>query len=494
MGEVLPDLTKDLIASTIIIGQGMPNKFSSFSPSGRKDLLEKLTKSDFMVEDIRQRVTMRMADLQKQLRDCEDSLLIHRTQNKATEATLKAKLDEELLAIKPDFISQINELTARIDATQKDINLKNEQLKACEARANEANTELVKLLEANSAELSVEKEAYDSVYTSCLTEKTRLESELRSLNKTISSLKAVKDTCPTCGQKLPGAVKPDTSAQEQEIVKLNESLAVETAKLNDYNKKHVEYQAQIRAKYEATIGDLKAQVAAAKHETEVVQRDLTDFSYSQNIAKEQLSKLSYDKDNWDKYYERLQKEIEELQVQVQKTESIIGILEANRQDLTEHLAVIKKMENLIKRDFRGYLLENIIKYVDQVAKDYCEIVFGTRELNVYLDGNALDISYCGKMFDNLSGGEKQRVDLILQFAIRNMLTAYLNTSANILVLDEITDFLDKQSCKAVMNLIEKELTTIESVFVVSHHASELALPIDSEIHIIKNEDGISEVA
>ena len=151
------------------------------------------------------------------------------------------------------------------------------------------------------------------------------------------------------------------------------------------------------------------------------------------------------------------------------------------------------MDNLIKRDFRGYLLENTIKYVDQKAKDYSDIVFNTRELNVYLDGNALDISYCGKMFDNLSGGEKQRVDLILQFAIRDMLNAYLNSGSNILVLDEITDFLDKQSCKAVMKLIEKELTTIESVFVVSHHAAELELPIDSELKIVKNEYGISEV-
>ena len=97
------------------------------------------------------------------------------------------------------------------------------------------------------------------------------------------------------------------------------------------------------------------------------------------------------------------------------------------------------------------------------------------------------------MFDNLSGGEKQRVDLILQFAIRKMLTAYLNTSSNMLVLDEITDFLDKQSCKAVMKLIEKELATIESVFVVSHHAAELELPVDSELKINKTEDGISEI-
>ena len=217
------------------------------------------------------------------------------------------------------------------------------------------------------------------------------------------------------------------------------------------------------------------------------------LNITQNKLTETLTKLNFDKDNWDKYYEKLQKEIEGLNITLSKNNSVITLLESNKQELLEHIAVVKKMETLIKRDFRGYLLTNIIKYLDQKAKDFCEIVFETRDLNVYLDGNALDISYCGKMFDNLSGGEKQRVDLILQFAIRDMLTAYLNTSANILVLDEITDFLDKQSCKAIMKLIEKELSTVESVFVVSHHAAELALSVDSELKIIKNEDGISEV-
>ena len=94
---------------------------------------------------------------------------------------------------------------------------------------------------------------------------------------------------------------------------------------------------------------------------------------------------------------------------------------------------------------------------------------------------------------DLSGGEKQKVDLIIQFAIRDMLSVYLGITSNILVLDEVTDFLDKQSCAAVMQLIEKELNTVESVFIISHHAETLDLPIDSELHIIKNEYGISEV-
>ena len=172
---------------------------------------------------------------------------------------------------------------------------------------------------------------------------------------------------------------------------------------------------------------------------------------------------------------------------------MIAITSIAKDDYDQRIVIIKKMDTLTKRDFRGYLLTNIINYIDNKAKDYCAVVFGTRELTVEINGNALDITYCGKVFDGLSGGEKQRVDLILQLAIRDLLTSYLGLSANILVLDEITDFLDKKSCQAVMQLLEKELNTIESVFIISHRSSELEIPIDSELLIIKNELGISEL-
>lgn len=160
---------------------------------------------------------------------------------------------------------------------------------------------------------------------------------------------------------------------------------------------------------------------------------------------------------------------------------------------TAHLGVVNKISTLVTRDFRGYILSNIINYMDIKAKEYSEIVFGTKELNIYLEGNALDISYCNKPFDGLSGGEKQRVDLILQFAIRDMLSKYFNIRSNIIVLDEITDFLDKISCEAIMSLINSELNTTESVFIISHHPDELELPIDSSINIVKNADGISAI-
>ena len=493
LGEVLPDLTKDLIASTIIIGQGMPNKFSSFSPSGRKDLLEKLTKSDFMVEDIRQRVTTRLTELQKQVRDCEDNLLIHKTQNKTIENTLKVKEAELAKAIKPDFTAQLEELTQLITECRKQFEVASAGVAEKEKSHADVNAELLKLLETSNAEAAEEKEAYEAAFRAKVTERSQKEAEVKTLTRTIAELKAVTDTCPTCGQKLPGAVKPDTTAQETALVQLNIEIEAINKKVSEINTKHWDYQLQIKTKYESTIEGLKLQLRALATEKGNLQREVQALTARCTEYTEKYNKIIYDQENWDKYYARLQTEITSLQEEWSKNNSLILLLEANKQDIADHLAVVKKMETLTKRDFRGYLLENIIKYIDQVAKDYCDIVFKTRDLEVYLDGNALDISYCGKMFDNLSGGEKQRVDLILQFAIRNMLNAYLDTSSNILVLDEITDFLDKQSCKAVMTLIEKELTTIESVFVVSHHATELELPIDSEIKVVKNEDGISEI-
>ena len=151
LGEVLPDLTKDLIASTIIIGQGMPNKFSSFSPSGRKDLLEKLTKSDFMVEDIRQRVATRLTDLQKQVRDCEDNLLIHKTQNKTIENTLKVKEAELEKAVQPDFTALLDDLSKSIVEAKQQYEVPSAADTAKEKDYADANTELLKLLETSNA-------------------------------------------------------------------------------------------------------------------------------------------------------------------------------------------------------------------------------------------------------------------------------------------------------------------------------------------------------
>ena len=221
---------------------------------------------------------------------------------------------------------------------------------------------------------------------------------------------------------------------------------------------------------------------------------LSNLNYEIVTNTTKLNQALFNKENCTKRRSFLQAQKQELELKINTLKNAISITTNAKLDLDEHIAVVKKMDTLVKRDFRGYLLTDIINYIDAKAKEYCKIVFNTDELNIYLDGNALDISYAGKMFDSLSGGEKQRCDLILQFAIRDLLQTYLGYSSNILVLDEIFDNLDKQATTKIIDLITEKLKDIESIFIISHHADELTIPIDSELLIVKNEFGISEVS
>jgi hypothetical protein len=44
-----------------------------------------------------------------------------------------------------------------------------------------------------------------------------------------------------------------------------------------------------------------------------------------------------------------------------------------------------------------------------------------------------------------------------------------------------------------MDLIEQELSSVESVFIVSHHAESLSIPVDTTINVEKTAEGLSHI-
>jgi len=491
--ELLPDITKDLIASTIIIGQGMPNRFSSFSPSGRKELLEKLTKSDFMIEDLKSRIQTRQQELSAKVQEYKDSLIANNTQlnihlNEASR--LRAILNQQ---VQPKFDELLEDFSNKITQIELAISNYTQTLTQTESDIEAFNQSFIKLSNEKTTVSSEELNAYTSSHSALLNKKAQLKFKYSELQKEIKKLQEIKEVCPTCGQRLPNVIKPSTISQEVELVAIERDLVVIEADILKCEQQHQIYLTQIEDAFRDELSTLESDLASTKHLKATTKAALADCQIELDTAKSSYNKVLYDKQNWHISINNQQKELEGHEVEIARLTNLIGLTMSAKEDYSNRLAIIKKMDNLIRRDFRGYLLTNVIEYINIRAKEYCETVFGTRDLSLTLNGNALDITYCNKAFDGLSGGEKQRVDLLLQLAIRDMLTTYLGLSANILVLDEITDFLDKKSCQAVMALLEKELQTIESVFIVSHHAEELELPIDSEIKIVKNENGISEL-
>jgi len=492
LSENLPSLTKDLIASTILLGQGLPNKFSAFTPSGRKELLEKLTNSDYMIEDIRQRIAQRSASLDQQVRSVDDRLLVCTTQLNSDNTQL-TQIEEELSKQEDfDYDAAIQvelEQAATIKTKLENITT---IVKTNETALEELNTRLLAVTGEKAGTNRDELDGYSVKYNSLFESQTKLEVERTSLLKEIETYEAITDVCPTCGQKI-SVYKPDTTKQRARVTEIDKDLAKVCAELDSVKQKHKEYLEEIDKKYDQQIADIKTDITTLRTTINTNTAAQQQLVSQLNIKNSVIDKLRYDQEYSSKHFDDLRAKKVTLDGQVTRNQKEIEELQVSKNDLLLHVETIKKIETLIKRDFRGYLLTNIIAFLDQTGKEYSELVFGTRELNVFLNGNALEITYCNKYFDNLSGGEKQRVDLILQFVIRDMLSKYLNYSSNIIVLDEVTDYLDRISCEQIIKLIVNKLSDIESVFIISHHADELQLPVDSQITVIKDEDGISSV-
>ena len=491
--DLLPDVTQDYIASTIVIGQGMPHRFSSFSPSGRKELLEHLTKSDYMIEDIKAKLDVRQCKVSSEISAMDASILVASTKLQAAEASLEQTKQSIEALSKPVDESEEASLREEIARLEK-------EAEAQDLKAKAATVEQTKLLESLNAQkdkktslIMQELSAYNEAYRKHSADKAAAALEARQLKAEISRLKSIKDVCPTCGQKLPGVVKPDTSAQEKSLQEAEERQREAESSLDRIAKAHEGYGRQIGAECDPGINEadraMRSKAGEAASANAAAKKALTEAA----SKKEALAKIAAEKATRQQRLSSLDKTKVELEVSINSLSNSVKTTQLGKAEYSQRLAVLKKMDTLAKRDFRGYLLQNVIAYLDKKAKSLCQTVFGTDGLSVFLEGNALSIEYMGKAFDNLSGGEKQRVDLILQFAIRDLLNAYFGASSNILVLDEITDFLDKKSCRAVMDMLESELSDMESVFIVSHHADELPITIDSELRIVKDEAGVSHV-
>ncbi|MBO5423986.1 MAG: hypothetical protein J6A25_00565 [Lachnospiraceae bacterium] len=493
--ELLPELTKDLLASVILIGQGMPNRFSSYTPTGRKALLEKLTKSDFMFEDIKNRLSDRLDKLKAKDKEYADSLLSLSTEIRVIESSYNRHIAERDGIKIPDFLVEINKLTEELTKIEQELAQNLTQKTVLETNSEALNSNLLQATTEKSEALQNCTLSYNAKKSELTNKLIEYKTGISVCESKLKELKSKTGACPTCGQQMPNSEQLFLKIQEQEI-----ELKQNTIKLQEQNQlvKNCEetynnYVAEINSYFDTTINDYKEQLLSIKTQIATYTATINKLTTDKELITGQIAKLQHDQNHLQNYLDKLNSIIKQEAADLNRLKAAHQLSTDGKEQQGKHLKKSKEMDNCAKNSFRAFLLKHVIDRLNEKSKDYCEIVFETRELDIELSGNNLNITYCGKVFDSLSGGEKQRVDLILQFALRQILIEYLNFNSNIIVLDEITDFLDKKSCAAVMRLLEKELNTIESVFIISHHAETLDLPIDSEIHIIKNEQGISEV-
>ena len=493
LSDYLPDLTSTLLNSIIILGQGLPSRFTDNKPSHRKEIIEKLTKSDFMIQSIKDKLEFRQNELKTNLRNKEDlklasesKLSVYESQlenyNKALEEYRDLGSSENNLDLAiTDVSNRLLTVSDKVDQTANEIENKNKDRDSLSKKLSE-------LILNNQLDLEKLLSDLDNTITSTQSNYNNLETEIKYTTKEIKKLESITDICPTCGQKIPGANKPDTTGLRSKLDSLNSEFTdvkLELDKLKTERKNKVD---NFNLERSSSIKSLQDEINNLKEGISVLNRDRDSLSTQKITLSNELTKLMNLKEN----YSKLIKNIEEVSKSIENNNKLINETKSNIIEINAHLEVIQQMITLAKREFRGILLINIIECINKKVKQYSREVFDTEELSFTLNENSIDITYLGKPYENLSGGEKQKIDVIVQLALRDVLSKQLNIHSNLLVCDEIFDSLDLQGCSKIMNLISN-LTDIDSVFIISHHTQDLELTKDNEIVVEKNDIGISSI-
>ena len=490
--QYLPDLTASLLGSVIILGQGLPQRFTNNTPSGRKEVLEKLSKSDFMIEDLKNRIAKRKQQLSQKIREEEDKILSLQSEKTIYEKQLKSNQDLLNTMSPPEaYDNAIEELQTKLNNIEKSV----QELEIEISGASSKQSDLLVNYNSIVSEQNAELQQVDIKYSSELKELNDAKSDNTSkgyaLKQEITKMEAIKDVCPTCGQKLPNVSKPDTSKMREEMLLYANTVKELNVKISNVEEKVKAEKTTISLNFKVRQNALSTEMQNNKATVDKLNTSMRDLLKEKTATSTRLVELKGYKEQYNNKKAIYEANIKDAEQKIKEIQEKL-LYNNTKEVLTEHSKIIDKFDTIIKRDFRGYLLSNVISFIDAKAKEYSQYIFETDKISFVLDGNNINISYDGKEYDNLSGGERQKVDIIIQLSIRDMLCKYLNFSSNILVLDEIVDFLDATGCDKIMNLINTRLNDINSIYFISHH-TDLGFSYDSVLTVVKDVNGISSI-
>lgn len=493
LNEYLPDLTSSLIGSVVILGQGMPQRFSNNTPSGRKEVLEKLSKSDFMIQDLKNRISARKSKLSEDLRTVEDNILKLTTtlgiceQNKVKDETLLDSYKNvadygALLAEARKALAQLKDEKLQLNSS---LSLTNEAIEKCyvESRNLSAkkDSELAVIEERYKEPLQEQVNLCNDLYTSYQIAETRL----RELEK-------ITDICPTCKQKLPDVHKPSTDEAKHQVEYLNQQYLLQKQSKDKLQEDYFAERRTVEEVFKSKDLAITSELNVLKQQKLQLEKSISTICIDIDSQIKGINSTQNNMDNLQRNIDECTRRLVETNSQIESLAQDILYNNNVKSDIQTRLDIISKFNTVVTRDFRGHLLLNVIKFINEKAKEYSQDIFETDKIEFKLDGNLLSISYDGKQYETLSGGEKQKVDIIIQFAIRDMMCKFLGFSSNILVVDEIFDNLDRIGCEKVINLISTKLSDISSVYIVSHH-SDIDIPYDREIVVVKDTNGVSRI-
>ena len=451
-GELHNSLDYDKLTSIIILSQGLPGRLSILKPASRKSRLEELSSTDTYIDAIQSKLNSSIEFINRKMMDANQAKVVAQTKVSQSESSIisnKQRLEEQRKLMQ-NVISD--------EDYQK-------------YQAEKSNIESI----INNIRLEISKSEVSR--SQILNEQSIISREINTLTAEIKRLIDQYNTigsgelpiCPTCHQVIQSTSKVDELKSEyhKEVLEKKTRLAQCQSELPNLNDK-VETLVNQQNDHKLELAKLESRLS----EINPLILNHDKLSNSQQIIEDEII--------------RLNSIIEENKPIIESQQIIID-------KYTKDLGIANYLKNQISRKFRSYLLEGIIKYMNMKCLEYSDYLFSNQgKVSLAIEGNNIKIRLGDRDFEDLSGGEGRRVDIILQLVQRDLARNESGFSTNLLVLDEILDNLDSLGAESVLKLLEYKSPDVSSMLIVTHK-SDVVVPNDNEISIIKDEDQISHM-
>lgn len=516
-------INKAIFLDSIFLSQNAVTNLPSLSPTARKERLEILTNTDNAINNFKTFLKEKQTMYESKHVDCqleinkingkEESLQQQKDKLQAQINDIKIQIEERnKLGNIEDLDKQIQEYNIEINNINNQIPELDNQIEMISKSINELKNEQ-KVYEEKRVNKDQEVQNQRDKCNDSQKEITRVENvisynnmDIDRINKEIEEIKN-SDTCPTCGRKY-------DNINEEHIQKVIEDKNKEIKEFenknienNNYIKnlqleldKEIEIGKNLKKEFEnlnSLYNDKNEQVSEQQTNLININNQKTQLLNSIQNIQVQIDAINKQKDDILKIEIPNSKQYEDM---VQDIDTQLNDLNKLKEDknnelneLDNYINAIKHCIQLVTKDFRTFLLKNSLSYLNKILKDYSSQLFSNESDLIYIseNDNKLDIMLGNATYESLSGGEKTRVNIALLLAQKSLANMIGNISCNIIILDEILGYCDALAENNVINLITKELESLETIYMISH--KEIPIGYDAELIVEKNANGLTHL-
>jgi len=516
-------ISKSIFLDTIFLSQNAVTNLASLQPTARRERLEVLTNTDNTINNFKEKVKEQQikyeadrVDIVNDINQMEGKKSALINQKSQLNEKIKA-IDEEIERLKA--LGDLKQIELDIEGKQQDLSNQDVLIEEANQAVSEKEKQIEDLRKESQDDLNakteVDKQLLDvnnqlsKIEADINKDKLLIhlkEEEIEKINKEIDKIKN-SDTCPTCGRKYDNFndehLQSTIKEKNSEIDNLNNIINDCNSNINEYEKQLKDVQAkkdeiENKAKeINKNVEDRNKNIENEENQRKILMNNVKLETNKKESIQHEINILQSKKEQILKTEVASKEEFEKMIEDIDKQLLNIDDLYNNKQlELTECdniINSIKHMLQLITKEFRTYLLKNSLKYLNKVLSEYSNQLFSNEGdvISISEDDTKLDIKLGNATYESLSGGEKTRVNIALLLAQKSLAGMIGNMNCNMIILDEILGYCDSKAETKVIDLINNELETLESIYMVSH--KEIPIGCDSVITVIKDKSGLSRV-